>query len=461
MGQGGYLLLKNKTPYRWKKTLKSDYQMKSWKNSFPETIEPNSSARVYIEWTEGTKNEKDDAGEVDYTMEGINAVFQLQARAKNNFEIKVFCKNFQTNQINNGDTVSLGWAHNNTLVFMVAGSQGKFTSLGSRQNANKWMMNIGDHKKISELTIPGTHDTVTYMVNKGLIEGLPNKVLTYIPGVFGAGSVIVKIYTDFTKCQNMKLDQQLNQGIRFLDVRLKKDGAKLEAYHSSVRLHTNFSEIMSTCYAFLRNNNSETIIISIKNEGKGEEPIDTLVKAEIDAHPEMWYTGTSIPVLGKGDQSTHCRGRLVLIRRYACASEVNKIGINVSGVWPDNTQKDDISNSDMQKFAIQDEYENYILPELDHKFKNHVRPYLDKAKQAASDTLFINFSSGVGTTGGLVYPKTLANGSESWSTFKGTNQLIFSYLLDKMEGRYGIIPMDFPEYPNDSLIPLLISTNSF
>ncbi|TCC85851.1 phosphatidylinositol-specific phospholipase C domain-containing protein [Pedobacter hiemivivus] len=467
MGQGGHLLLKNKTPYRWKLTHKHSYQMKYWDNSFPSIIEPGSFAHVYIEWTEGTKNKKDDAGEIDYVMEGINASFQIQARAKNGFEINILFKNFHTNQIGNGETIRLGWSHNNSLVFMIAGSNGQFTSLGSRQNANKWMINLNDNKKLNEITIPGSHDTCTYdmsLVNYGYLLNLINIIPTVDPfslllkgAISLGGSLAVNRVVAFSQCQEMNLRKQLDRGLRFLDIRLKKEENHLQAYHGGIKIPMTFSQITQTCYEFLKLNSSETIIMSIQNEGDGNKPIGVLVKSEIDANKEKWYVDSSIPRLGNGTNKEDARGKLVLLRRYAQQADETKIGINISDIWPQNTQKENLVNSDNQLFSIQDEYQDYILNKLDHKFLNHVRPFLKET----ANTLFINFTSGIGTTGGFVFPKTLAKGDESFSTFKGTNQLLFNHLLDKMNGVYGIIPMDFPEYPNDSLIPLIISTNHF
>jgi hypothetical protein len=38
MGDGGYLILVNGTPYRWKRSDQNSYQMKAW--DFPDVIEP-------------------------------------------------------------------------------------------------------------------------------------------------------------------------------------------------------------------------------------------------------------------------------------------------------------------------------------------------------------------------------------------------------------------------------------
>jgi hypothetical protein len=41
MGKGGYMILTNGTPYRWKRSDQMSYQMKSW--DFPEVIEAGKS----------------------------------------------------------------------------------------------------------------------------------------------------------------------------------------------------------------------------------------------------------------------------------------------------------------------------------------------------------------------------------------------------------------------------------
>ncbi|MFH7010709.1 hypothetical protein ACHRV5_02490 [Flavobacterium sp. FlaQc-52] len=51
----------------------------------------------------------------------------------------------------------------------------------------KWMRYIPDHKKLNDLTIPGTHDSGTY----------PAYASSFL-----------------TKCQSMTITEQLNTGIR-------------------------------------------------------------------------------------------------------------------------------------------------------------------------------------------------------------------------------------------------------
>ena len=68
MGQGGKIKIENKTDSRMKRRYCKSYQMDSW--SFPETIEANSSATVYVEWDECIFHAKgDDRGTVIYYLE--------------------------------------------------------------------------------------------------------------------------------------------------------------------------------------------------------------------------------------------------------------------------------------------------------------------------------------------------------------------------------------------------------
>ncbi|MBO9591806.1 MAG: phosphatidylinositol-specific phospholipase C [Niabella sp.] len=341
--------------------------------------------------------------------------------------------------------------------------------------AAKWMAAVDDAKILTELTIPGTHDSCAYdvsSINYGyllyLLEILPaaEPVTLFLKALIALGTPIaIHVARSLAQCQTLDIPAQLNKGIRFLDIRLKKEENTLQAYHGIIKLPLTFPEIMRACYDFLNHNPEETIIISINNEGSGSNPIDGLVASEIARHTEKWYTGTAVP------QLRQVRGKAVLLRRYAAASAANQIGIEAHRVWPNekNPQVENVKNDHGQHFSIQDDYNGYQLTELDHKFKNHVKPFLElAAAKKYPGNLFINFTSGMGIHGIAilpppVYPKTLAKGEESYSSFQGTNKLLLDDLNSKgKKAALGIIPMDFPEYPaSGMLIRKLFQTNDF
>lgn len=88
MGQGGFMTLTNATPYEWKRTYLHSYQMNNW--NFPLSIASGSSSRVYVEWCEGFfKTISDDGGEANYTLGSTGLNFQVQARWRNGFDLRV------------------------------------------------------------------------------------------------------------------------------------------------------------------------------------------------------------------------------------------------------------------------------------------------------------------------------------------------------------------------------------
>lgn len=458
MGQGGKILLANKTAYRWKKTYNHSYQMNSWNDNFPQYIEPGHTASVYVEWNQGVGHSQvDDAGEIRYELEHTSGLtFEVQARAKKGFELKVHLVNFATNGIANKGTISLGWQHDGMVFFALAGPKENLASYASGQPAREWLSFMDNNTLLTDLTLPGTHDTCTYRIKDGVLNHLSSNALTALlatlPAVLGVftgvlGLGIKQIIGNSAQCQTLTLREQLDKGIRFLDIRLKNINGKLMAYHGPVALELSFDEIFNDCRAFLNAHSKESIVMSIKCEDSSD--ISALVKANIDNHSQSWFTENRIPKLSE------MRNKIVLMRRYSLAAGQTAIGIDASH-WPDNMPFTH-TNSAGISFDIQDEYQSYVLGQLDHKFKNYVLPCLNRAiQQGNRSKLFINFLSG---TGG-VFPATLANGS--YSSFSGTNALMSQHISAWNTNRLGIVPIDYPEYPaNGTLIQQLITLNTF
>lgn len=292
----------------------------------------------------------------------------------------------------------------------------------------KWMSYIDGNKRLSELTIPGTHDTGTW---------------TLIPGP--------------AKCQTMTLEQQLNSGIRFLDIRLERgthSDKVLWVYHGVFSANLSFSgKIMNICNQFLIDNPTETILMSIKNESdpsddnnKDKFYDDLFSDVNIYHFPNLFYTENRIPSLNE------VRGKIVLFRRFGLGTN-NNIGIDCYDEWP----KDAIGEFCNYgiKFYVQDRYYSWG-DKRSNKFTQWIQPCLEKAcNDESSNTLYINFSSATGIMGGSLpltsTPRDLA---------ETVNPLLFDHFKNNTFGRYGIIPMDFPEI-NSDLIKSLIYSNLY
>ena len=114
--------------------------------------------------------------------------------------------------------------------------------LGQRQ----WMKDIPDTKLLSELSVPGTHQSYARYNLAGVAE----------PGI-GA-------------CQDWTVPAQLERGIRFFDVRLKIHLNETESYfavhHGVINQRKTFGQVMRHFQEFLEKHPSETLLVRYKNE---------------------------------------------------------------------------------------------------------------------------------------------------------------------------------------------------
>jgi len=125
-------------------------------------------------------------------------------------------------------------------------------------NPNKtnpeWMKQIGDDTLLSQISIPGTHDTAANKLN---LEKYKKSFHILSPG---------KIYRMF-RAQSLDINDQLMMGIRYLDIRLKSDGV---IYHKYYPTDKNFTQVVDVVKQFLTNHPSETVIMRIKDEDKSD-----------------------------------------------------------------------------------------------------------------------------------------------------------------------------------------------
>ncbi|PHD59071.1 two domain protein [Bacillus toyonensis] len=107
-----------------------------------------------------------------------------------------------------------------------------------------WMANIPNSRRISQLSIPGTHGSMA-------LHG-------------GPGGPIAATWAIN---QTMNLETQLNSGIRFIDIRCRHEHNNFAMYHGIVFQYAYFgSHVLEPVIRFLRQNPSETILMYIQEE---------------------------------------------------------------------------------------------------------------------------------------------------------------------------------------------------
>lgn len=148
-----------------------------------------------------------------------------------------------------------------------------------------WMADLPDDVPISSLSIPGTHDTMTYDIGD---EGL--------------------------QCQNWNLSVQLDAGLRYFDIRARLRDDELHIYHGNGYTGFSFTDVLIYMFEFLDANPSEAIVMRLKQEGnpigkantisfedafnryRQENPLTTTGASD---HLYLYNRTTPLPTLGE------------------------------------------------------------------------------------------------------------------------------------------------------------------
>lgn len=286
-----------------------------------------------------------------------------------------------------------------------------------------WMSGLDGARPLNQITIPGTHDSCTQHCTMSRIA----------------------------RCQHTSVQEQLENGFRFLDVRLVCRNGWMFAIHGSANCKTpeesdlSFTLVLETCMDFLKKNPSETILMSVKKDrGYHQDKFaEVLLEQYYSHYPEMWYLENRTPSLDE------VRGKIVLLRRYKVKdyglfTDQNS-GLNFS-VWPDQKSKRSTQGIlfDMQatdrndtgrKIFVQD---RYSFP-TEIKWNRCVLPMLES--ECKKDTWYLNFLS------------TMSGGCPERSA-EEVNRLFYAYPLTK--GCHGILPCD---YGTSDLAKKIFATN--
>ncbi|MBK3496392.1 phosphatidylinositol-specific phospholipase C domain-containing protein [Viridibacillus sp. YIM B01967] len=304
-----------------------------------------------------------------------------------------------------------GYSHDSTLNY---------------QNPN-WMDAIDDKARLSELSIPGTHDSMAYK--------------TSVPA------------TDHVYTQSMSLKTQLNSGIRYLDIRCRYTEGSFAIHHGDYYLDAMFGDVLNEVTNFLSQHPSETILMRIKQEKSAvsNQLFNETLRKYMDRYPEYFWDSQNgkitNPSLGE------MRGKIVILRNVAGSN----IGIDYA-----------------HQFNIQDKFHLNTNWDLYDKWLT-VKEQLKKANGSnGNQTKFINYLSGSGGS----YPYFVASGHSSPGTaaprlatglttpgwensypdfprtdcfigictiaFEGTNILTTDYIANNNLNYTGIVVSDFP-----------------
>lgn len=257
------------------------------------------------------------------------------------------------------------------------------TSFPSRPD---WMKDLPDDLRISDICMPGTHDTLA------------------LTGPF--------IGSEIAKTQGMDLPEQLDAGIRALDIRLRLLGVNnesfLQIWHGEAEQPYFFeNDVLKVLETFFAANPSETVVMRIKKEGADITPQpDTtfwsVLTDKLGDYSHIRYgpasTGyTTNPELGFEGSATGVRGKFIILDDY-----------NDGALGPDYDDSEyhapwwcvSSSAGPNPLFNIQDNYcfnDNWDLHDKWLTVKSHMMAATAAAESAPTpgpDQIYVNYLSG-------------------------------------------------------------------
>ncbi len=248
-------------------------------------------------------------------------------------------------------------------------------------NAQNWMKDLPDDKPISEVVLPGTHDSATQFVHLGFLA----------------------------KCQALSIEDQLNTGYRYFDLRVEIDAEKgLKLKHGFLDCQTGGAPWSGTLYAdrlfasfrlFLKEHPTEFIVISVKQEHGDGDPADIgrWVTLLSDLDGKYLLAADTLPTVGEA------RGKIVVMRRYEDEGKQGPAG-GVPFIWNDQGNRGNTTlaaesyDQGSYLLTVQDRYKY----DSDDKWKafTDTLAYAASAGNAGKPELIVNFLS---TNGNVAY----------------------------------------------------------
>ena len=288
--------------------------------------------------------------------------------------------------------------------------------------SSSWMSRYSDDLYLSDMTIPGTHDSGTCH--------------TYDA---------VDVQSSFTACQQYYIDEQLTAGIRFFDIRVGIDGlAELDPYinHGGTVCEDRYgnwlrlSAVVKDMKDFLAANPSEALIMMVSNSnGDTDNQTSSLAKL-IDDNPGLFYTSTSVPKLGD------VRGKIVLFTRFTPSgtdAKTHEYGLCLDtwGAYNDAYESTKglvqiKSTSELQVY-VQDNYSSHADDKL-----AYVQGAFSDAETKRSEAATLGKKA-------WVFNYTSCTKNNPFTAARNMNEKLYNEkcLTDDTPGFLGIVPMDF------------------
>lgn len=151
------------------------------------------------------------------------------------------------------------------------------------------MANLQDSLKLTDINIPGTHDSTACYASFAFVS----------------------------KTQSLTVEKQLNAGVRIFDFRFSLKDDVFYAKHgiaSCKKIRGIFADkltaddVVADCLNFVKNNSTETVLFILRDTSGTENFFEKFYSRYIKNNTQFWYLENRIPELAQ------VRGKIVLLR---------------------------------------------------------------------------------------------------------------------------------------------------
>ncbi|MGP8214614.1 MAG: phosphatidylinositol-specific phospholipase C domain-containing protein [Bacteroidia bacterium] len=308
---------------------------------------------------------------------------------------------------------------------------GNATSPARYYGNSDWMARLPDTISIADINIPGSHDAVA----------------------------INRRHMTHYACQNISITEQLDSGIRMLDIRIKVKGHspdyKFVTCHGNIfggllkfNEYQSLSSVFDECRDFLNKNTGEFIVMTLKIDDwnkKDKENMYAALHDLLSKYPVYNTTDASLPALGK------VRGKIYLLSRIDTAT--NEFGAPVA--FPINTCGLVAGNS-LRSYPvyIQDHYKDLTSQPENTKFDLVEKTFHVKKKE--DNMVVLNFASAI--DGFMNLSKVYLQG-KMLSYFGSMDGATRPANLGWIMLNYGFWKFKTDKYNDLDIVKLIISSN--
>lgn len=226
-------------------------------------------------------------------------------------------------------------------------------------DSKKWLNYIDDSQLISQINLPGTHDSAS--VNFNFMTEWINKT------------------------QNLYIDQQLASGVRYLDIRVNTSALTLSDTSLSIgttdyaTCHSSYdaqnsngdtytlSQVLKSCYDFLGANPTEFIYFNVQQDNnRNDEAFQTTIKQFVAKNPDKWFVKSYNPTLGE------VRGKIVYARRFEAGIDTDNVTVGGTRLYWDALENGNSSSTYVTGTALPS---NGSIASQPHEIVYHIQDY--------------------------------------------------------------------------------------